>query len=77
MKITLEIDEEIQEAVQNHLNGGISVQKYILCALQFFNDMKKIEESGKMVGYGEKERFKTYNKEVSPLACLRDFGQSI
>lgn len=72
MQIKIEIDEELQPALQYHLETGIAMQEYIKCALAFFNFLKEVEDSGeKTIGYGDKSRFKSYNSEVSPNAYLR------
>jgi hypothetical protein len=70
MKITIEFDKELQEAIQRHLNGGPSVQNYVKSALRYFSDMLRIEEKGNKCGFGEANRFKQYNSEVSPTNYL-------
>lgn len=59
-------DEEISQAIQQHLDGGVSIQKYIRAALQYFDRMLIAENNGSMCGFGDKSRFKSYNTEVSP-----------
>jgi hypothetical protein len=66
MKVTINFGDEINDAVQQHLDGGASVQDYVRGALAFFNQMRAHEKSGKAVGYGEKSRFSAYNTVVSP-----------
>lgn len=67
MKVFVQFGPEIDVAVQQHLNGGKSVQSYIRAAVNFFNDMHKLELTQNVsVGYGDKSRFRTYNTEVSP-----------
>lgn len=65
IKVNFE-DDEIATAIQQHLDGGISVQKYIRAALVYFNKMLIAENTGSMCGYGDKSRFRSYNTEVSP-----------
>lgn len=74
MKITLELDAEIKDAIQLHLDTAVPVQEYIKAALRYFNRMREIELEGKSkCGYGDSSRFDTYNKEVSPKAFLASY----
>lgn len=70
MKIYINLDEEIQPALQRHLESGESVQEYIRAALRFFNDAMKNEQTGYIIGFGHKDRFKQYNTEMSPTQYL-------
>lgn len=75
MKITINIDSELEHALELHLETGISLQDYTKAALRFYRDMFKLETSGKSVGYGDNSRFSSYNTEVSPKRYLRLEGQ--
>ena len=73
MKVTIEFDEELADALQTHLDGGPAVQTYIKAALKFFRDMRRAESKGSVsVGYGDKTRFSTYNTIVSPTDYLNE-----
>lgn len=63
-------DEELSDALQLHLNEGTRMQTYIKAAIRYFNVMRKKELEGSKCGYGDKDRFKTYNTEESPSAYL-------
>lgn len=65
-KVTITFGDEIQPALQEHLDGSLAVQTYVRAALRFFNEVLKREREGKAVGYGERNRFSTYNTELSP-----------
>jgi hypothetical protein len=64
MKITLNIDEELEFVMQQHLETGVSVQTYIKLALKLYTELKKAEMKGFSIGYGNKDRFKQYNIEL-------------
>jgi hypothetical protein len=70
MRIKLDLDEELQIAIQEHLDGGVSVQNYVRAALRYFNAMRDYERSGNICGFGNKSSFRSYNTEVSPSAYL-------
>jgi hypothetical protein len=70
MKVTLNIDEELQPALEHHLETGIPVQVYIKSALRYFNTMLIAEKTGSKCGYGDSSRFKNYNTEISPTLYL-------
>jgi hypothetical protein len=71
MKITINFDERtLEPLVQEHLETGMGVQDYIKRAVDYFNLMRKAEQSGNLCGYGDKSRFKSYNTEVSPTRYL-------
>lgn len=74
MKVTITFQEEIQPAVQRHLEQGTSVQDYVRAAVNYFNEMLKVEESGCKCGYGNKDRFTSYNTEVSPSKILKEIN---
>lgn len=73
MKIYLEIDSELAPAIQQHLEGGISVQDYIKASLLFFEELRKKEIEGNGVGYGRKESFDRYNTTVLPSSYIARF----
>jgi len=70
MKVTIDFGNEIDPAIQRHLEKGESVQSYIKASLEFFNNLLRIECSGKMVGYGDASVFTKYNTKVSPSNYL-------
>jgi hypothetical protein len=71
MKITIECDNELDYAIQLHLEENISVQKFVKAAIKFYTALFKLERNGKhLIGFGAKERFKTYNTEFSPKEFL-------
>lgn len=70
MKITINFDNEIDFAIQKHLDDGTKVQSFVRAAVHFFTDMYKQEQTGKMIGFGDKARFATYNTETSPRTYL-------
>lgn len=73
MKVTINFyDEELESALQLSLDGSGTVQNYIRAAMRYFNIMKMNEDRGKVCGFGEKERFKTYNTEISPKTFLNN-----
>lgn len=73
MKVTIDFESEIDKAVQHHLDfGDPSVRDYVRAAVKFFNDMLKAEDTGNLVGFGNKSTFKSYNTEVSPGSYLRN-----
>lgn len=72
MKVTVDFeDDEIQKFIQEHLNSGIKIQTLIRAACVYFQTMRVMEESGNLCGYGDKQRFKQYNTEVSPEKYLQ------
>lgn len=76
MKIMINFEEEeIQQALQNHFDTGKPVQAYVKAALNYFDEMLKAEKSGNRCGFGSKERFATYNTEVSPSVYLINKSQ--
>lgn len=71
--MTVKIDFEqsdIEPAIQRHLDGGGGVRDYIVAAVRYFNAARKAEENGSMMGYGNPDRFKTYNTELSTSTYL-------
>ena len=67
MKISLTFsDEELAPALQRHLDDGTTMQSYVRAAVRFFNKLLAEEKAGSAVGYGNKDRFKTYNTQCSP-----------
>lgn len=70
MKITIEVDNELEHALELHLAHGVSMQTYTKAALRFFRDMYTQEVGGKTVGFGDKGRFTNYNTEASPKRYL-------
>ena len=73
MKITIECNSCLDKAVQLHLDKGIAVQAYVKAALAFFNDLLEQEEkNNKMIGYGDKNKFASYNTEVSSSLYLNN-----
>lgn len=73
IKVELDLDQELAPALQQHLNGGISVKDYVAAALQFFNLMLEKEQAGSSIGFGDKAKFKHYNMEVSPKNYIDAF----
>ena len=71
MKVTLDLDAELEFPIKLHLENGTSVKSYIRAALIFYRDMLVKERDGSMVGFGDRKRFDTYNTEASPLTYLR------
>jgi hypothetical protein len=72
VKVNIEFGAELEPVVQQHLETGVSVQNYVRAAVAFFNVMRTCEAAGRRVGHGDANRFKLYNTEVSPAACLQD-----
>lgn len=73
MKITLDIDEELQGALECHLKTGIAMQVYVKAALAFFTALYRVEQEGKYaIGYGDVKRFDQYNIAYSPNVMLMD-----
>lgn len=72
MKVTVNFGQEIDLAVQQHLDGGDSVQAYIRGAVRYFNIMLAAEQCGNDCGYGDKSRFRNYNTHVSPSGVLKE-----
>lgn len=72
MRITLELDKEIQDALQLHLDTEHKIQDYIRSALRYFNTMRQFEIQGNKCGYGDKNRFASYNTIVSPETYLQE-----
>lgn len=72
MKVNIEFGAELEPVVQQHLETGVSVQNYVRAAVVLFNEMRAAEVAGRRVGHGDASRFKMYNTEVSPAACLQD-----
>lgn len=70
MKVTINFGEEINSAVQKHLETGVKVQDYVSAAVRFFNDMLRVESQENAVGFGDKSRFSTYNTVASPFNYL-------
>jgi len=70
MKVVIEFGREIEEAVQAHLEGGVSVREYIQGAVRFFNEARRHVREGNAVGYGDKSRFRHYNTVMEPDAYL-------
>jgi hypothetical protein len=70
MKITIDCENELDHAIQLHLDGGPAVRLYVIAAIRFFRDMYGREEAGKKVGFGEASRFTSYNTEASPKRYL-------
>lgn len=65
-------NEELAPALQQHLDNGIAMQTYVKAALRFYNFMLAKEKDGNAIGFGEKNRFKQYNNEISPKNYLED-----
>lgn len=70
MKITVEMNDLLEHALDLHLNQGIPMQAYFRAAVHFFKDAYKQEQTGKKVGFGDASRFSTYNTEMSPKNYL-------
>lgn len=70
MKITIELDSEGQDALQYHLDTGYKIQNYLKAALRYFSQARKRENEGNIVGFGNKDRFKTYNTEMNTQRYL-------
>jgi len=64
MKLSIELDNELEDAVQQHLNGGVSVQGYVRAALRFFKVCREKEAQGNSIGSGEATRME-YNKIIA------------
>lgn len=73
MKVTIDFDEEIQPAIQQHLDGGISVSGYVRAAVNYFSEMLRAESGGNKCGFGNKDRFTQYNTEVSPKSYKDEY----
>lgn len=71
MKVTINFGEEINPAMQRHLETGEKVQDYISAAPKFFNDMLRMESQGNTVRFGDSKRFSPYNTVASPLNYLQ------
>lgn len=65
MKVTVDLDSAGEDALQHHLDTGYAVQSYVRAALKFFAHARAREKEGNIVGFGSKDRFKTYNTEMS------------
>ena len=71
MKVTIEFTNELEHALQMHLNGELSsIQNYIRVSIRFFKEMYLLEKEGKKIGYGSTGNFERYNNEVSPKMLL-------
>ena len=71
MKVTIEFTNELEHALQMHLNGELSsIQNYIRASVRFFKEMYLLEKEGKKIGYGSAGNFERYNNEVSPKILL-------
>lgn len=67
MRVTIECDNELDYALQLHLETGVGIQIIVKAALRFFRDLHKVETQGKhLIGFGDISRFKQWNTEVSP-----------
>lgn len=74
MKVSVDFGSEIDAAVQRHLNDGTNVKAYVRAAVSYFNKMLQLEEAGNSVGYGDKNRFSSYNRIVSAKEELADLS---
>ena len=67
----MEFSNELEHALQMHLNGELSsIQNYIRASVRFFRDMYIQEKEGKKIGYGSSDNFERYNNEASPKIYL-------
>jgi hypothetical protein len=62
MKLTVELGDELQPAIEEHLRTGAPVQAYFLAALKFFNEAIDCETNGRKV---------SWYPLVPPGACLQ------
>lgn len=72
MTITIEFDDELKNALQYHLDTSLPIQSYIKSAIRYFDYMRAQELKGFICGFGNKERFESYNTKVSPKEYLTD-----
>lgn len=76
--MTVKIDFEqrdIEPALQMHLDGGIAVRAFIVAAVRYFNEAIEVEKGGaQIMGYGQKDRFRSYNTVMSPNEYLTGGG---
>lgn len=70
MKVVIDFGDEIMPAIQQHLDGGKSVARYVQSSVAFMNDMLALEAKGNAIGYGDKSRFHNYNTVKSPKSYL-------
>ena len=70
MIVKINFNDELEDALQEHFDNGLSVQSYIKASIRFFMHMKKQEQEGKAIGFGNKNRFSSYNTKVSPKKYL-------
>lgn len=71
MKITVEMEDELNHALELHLQNGLPMQIYLRAAVRFFRDAYKQENDKDMtVGFGRKDNFARYNTEMSPKKYL-------
>ena len=76
MKLVVELDKELEDAVELHFESGVPVQAYFRAALRFFRDMRVAElENNVSVGFGKEYNFSTYNTVVSPANYLKTVGE--
>lgn len=71
MKVTINFEDGlIDKFVQEHLETGVSVSNLVVASIAYFQAMREIEQNGNVCGYGDKQRFRQYNTEISPAAYL-------
>lgn len=75
MKLSVDLGDELQHAMELHLETGVPVQVYLKAAMRFFRDMYKMETIEKRyVGFNrsstEASTFERYNTIVSPVNYL-------
>lgn len=71
MKVTIDCENDLDAALQHHLDSGVPVQQYVKAALRFYRDARIMEAQNKSVGFGDKARFSTYNTVMDTETYLK------
>lgn len=77
MKLTIQFnDKDLKDAFQCHLETALPIQAYIVAALRYFDKARAIEKDGKIMGFGDKARFETYNTKLSTQEYIPEFDDN-